>query len=335
MDWALVIAAIGAFLAVFLGVFAANMVLADLFLAKAPHGLPPRTLDASPGSPAFPSLRNAGSGAGDGERSAANQSHLGELADAAASNSRRLGPAERLRELIEQSGVSITPLQFVSYTAAGALSLMLLFWLPLQAPKTGIVASLLGALAPLMFISHMRKRRVEALRSQLPDALELMARVLRSGQTVSQAMHSVADEFPAPLGTEFGYCYEQQNLGLAPDIALRELARRTGAMEVRIFVMALMVHRQAGGNITELFDRLAHVVRQRFRLRGEVQALTAEGRMQALLLLGLPVMIWVALFFLNRPYALSLFNHEWLVYGMLGAMVIGALWIRKIVNFEF
>jgi tight adherence protein B len=66
-----------------------------------------------------------------------------------------------------------------------------------------------------------------------------------------------------------------------------------------------------------------------------VQALTAEGRMQALLLLGLPVMIWVALFFLNRPYALSLFNHEWLVYGMLGAMVIGALWIRKIVNFEF
>lgn len=335
MDVALIMAAIGTFFAVFLGVFATNMVLADMFLTKDPSGLPPNALEPDPAPLSLASGRYGRGGAGDGDRSQANQAQLSELADAAAQHGHRAGPAARLRELIEQSGVNITPLQCMTFTAAGALSLMLLFWLPLQAPKTGFAASILGGLAPLLFLIHMRKRRMEALRAQLPDALELMARVLRSGQTVAQAMHSVADEFPPPLGMEFGYCYEQQNLGLSPDIALRELARRTGAMEVRIFVMALMVHRQAGGNITELFDRLAHVVRQRFRLRGEVQALTAEGRMQALILLGLPVMIWACMFFLNRPYALSLFNHEWLVYGMLFAMVIGALWIRKIVNFEF
>jgi len=333
MDLALIIASVGTFFAVFLGVFAANMALSDLFLAKDPGNLPPRPIDGdlAGGLAVRPSYATSNGG----ERGGMSLTQLGEMADAAASGARYWSPAERLRELIEQSGVSITPLQFVSYTAAAALCMLVALWLPLQAPKTGILAALLGAAGPLVYLLQMRKRRVEAIRSQLPDALELMARILRSGQTVAQAMHSVAEEFPPPLGTEFGYCYEQQNLGLSPDIALRELARRTGAMEVRIFVMALMIHRQAGGNITELFDRLAHVVRQRFRLRGEVQTLTAEGRMQALLLLGLPLMIWVALYFLNRPYALALFDHEWLIYSTLGMMTIGALWIRKIVNFEF
>jgi len=332
MDLALIIAAAGTFLAVFLGVFAANMAIGDLLLAKDPAGATPRTSDSHEASGLMGRAvyrSTAGS-----ERSSFNASQLGELADAA-TNRNAPSLAERLRQLIDQSGMGISPLQFVAYSAAAALSLLLACWLPLQAPKTGIAAALLGALGPLLFLVQMRKRRVEAIRAQLPDALELMARILRSGQTVAQAMHAVAEEFPKPLGTEFGYCYEQQNLGLSPDIALRELARRAGAMEVRIFVMALMVHRQAGGNITELFDRLALVVRQRFRLRGEVQALTAEGRMQALLLLGLPVMIWIALFFLNRPYALALFDHEWLVYSTIGLMTIGAICIRKIVNFEF
>lgn len=332
MDLALIVAAAGTFLAVFLGVCAANMAIGDLLLAKESAGATPRAWD-SHGADGL-SGHAAYSSAAGGERGSLNSSQLGELADAA-SNRNDPSLAERLRQLIDQSGISISPLQFVAYSAAAALSLLLACWLPLQAPKTGIAAAALGALGPLLFLVQMRNRRVEAIRAQLPDALELMARILRSGQTVAQAMNAVAEEFPQPLGTEFGYCYEQQNLGLSPDIALRELARRTGAMEVRIFVMALMVHRQAGGNITELFDRLAQVVRQRFRLRGEVQALTAEGRMQALLLLGLPVMIWIALFFLNRPYAMSLFEHEWLVYGTIGLMTIGAICIRKIVNFEF
>jgi tight adherence protein B len=333
MEPLLVIAAIGAFFAAFLAVFAANMALTDLFLAKNPANLPPRTQDAEPKVPLL--ARPQWGGASATDRPGLSATQLGELADVAASGSGRPSPAERLRELIEQSGMNITPLQFVTFTAASALSLLLAFWLPLNAPKLGMLAATLGALVPWFVVSWVRNRRQEALRAQLPDALELMARILRSGQTVAQAMHSVADEFPPPLGMEFGYCYEQQNLGLSPDIALRELARRTGAMEMRIFVMALMVHRQAGGNITELFDRLASIVRQRFRLRGEVQSLTAEGRMQALLLLGLPIFIWIALFFLNRPYALALFDHEWLVYTTLIAMTFGAICIRKIVNFEF
>src|SRR5262249_57164429 len=123
----------------------------------------------------------------------------------------------------------------------------------------------------------------------LPDAFDLMARVIRAGQTMSQAIQSVADEFDQPLAGEFAYCYEQQNLGLSPEVALRDLARRTGLVEVKIFVLAMLVQQQTGGNLAELLDKLSGVVRERFRVPGKIKALTAEGRMQATVLLVLPL----------------------------------------------
>ena len=148
-------------------------------------------------------------------------------------------------------------------------------------------------------------------------------------------MNAVAEEFKPPISSEFAYCYEQQNLGLAPEIAFRDLAQRTGILEIKIFVLAVLVHRQSGGNLAELFDKLSYIVRERFRIRGEIQSLTAEGRMQALILLILPLAIWAALFVINRAYALKLLEHPSLIIGMLIAMGVGAFWIRKIVNFDF
>jgi tight adherence protein B len=173
------------------------------------------------------------------------------------------------------------------------------------------------------------------LRSQLPDAFDLMSRVLRAGQTMSQAMASVSEEFKAPVSMEFSYCVEQQNLGLAPEFALRDLARRTGLIEIKIFVLAMLVHRQTGGNLAELLDKLATIVRSRFRMRGKIKGLTAEGRMQGLILLGLPVMVFGAMMVVNRPYALKLLNLPVLLIVCLTMMTLGALWIRKIVNFDF
>ena len=106
--------------------------------------------------------------------------------------------------------------------------------------------------------SCKRNARLEKLLSQLPDAFDLMARVIRAGQTMSQALQAVADEFAQPIAAEFAYCYEQQNLGLPPETALRDLARRTGLLEIKIFVLALLVQQQTGGNLAELLDKLSH-----------------------------------------------------------------------------
>jgi tight adherence protein B len=159
--------------------------------------------------------------------------------------------------------------------------------------------------------------------------------MIRAGQTMSQALQAVGNEFDQPIAGEFAYCFEQQNLGLSSEMALRDLARRTGVLEIKIFVLALVVQQQSGGNLAELLDRLATIIRQRFHIKGKIKSLTAEGRLQAVVLLVLPPLILVAVFLLNRTYAQGLLNNPQLIVGMFAAELVGALWIRQIINFDF
>ena len=194
---------------------------------------------------------------------------------------------------------------------------------------------MIGGSIPFLFVYVKRRMRLNKMMSQLPHAFDLMARVIRAGQTVSQALVAVADEFQEPLSVEFAYCYEQQNLGLPPEQALRSLARRTGLLEIKIFVLALLIQQQSGGNLAELLDKLSAVIRDRFRIAGKIKSVTAEGRLQAMVLLALPPGLLLIISLLNRGYVLTLFDHPWLLAGMLVAELLGALWIRRIVNFDF
>jgi tight adherence protein B len=192
-----------------------------------------------------------------------------------------------------------------------------------------------GAGLPLLHVLRKRKRRLDRLTAQLPDAFELMSRIIRAGQTMPQGLLAVADEFDKPIAAEFAYCYEQQNLGLPTETALRDLARRTGVLEVKIFVLAMLVQQQTGGNLAELLDNLAATVRERFRMRGKIKALTAEGRMQAVVLLFLPPLLFLAILLINPSYAEVMWDHLGILVGTLAFEVVGALWIRKIVNFDY
>lgn len=241
---------------------------------------------------------------------------------------------ERLDQTLEQSGLewSVSRLfttSAVACIATGLLGLVVRGWL------VGLIAAVVGAAVPFVYLHITRNRRLEALRRQLPDAYDLMARALRAGQTIPQTMQGVADEFTQPIAGEFSYCYEQQNLGLPTESALRDLSRRTGLMEVNIFVVAVVVQRQVGGNLAEMLERLAQMVRERYRIRGSIRTLTAEGRMQAGILMALPPAMFVAMLVLNREYALVLFDYPWLLVGVVVSMGIGALWIRRIINFDF
>lgn len=317
---------LAAFLTAFLGIFALNLILVDVFQRDREATLKRLNEEL---------MEQQRQKARDRTRSNSKDPISQIIEEANRESEQRKGLLQRLEEMTLQSGMRITTSKLLSICAlTGFVVSFIAFALFRNFILSGAVGGVCAAI-PLLYVTAARRKRLDALRAQLPDAFELMSRILRAGQSVTQAIQAVSEEFTPPVSIEFGYCYEQQNLGLAPEEALHDLAQRTGLMEVKIFVLAVLVHRQAGGNLTGLLDNIAHVVRQRFKMRREIKSLTAEGRMQAVVLLGLPIVVWFGLFFITRDYALALFEHTALITSTLLAMVVGALWIRKIVNFDF
>ena len=237
--------------------------------------------------------------------------------------------------MIEQSGMDTTPTKVLTIAGISCLACGLIVFLVRRNPVDAGLAAALGGVVPIWQVKRRRDGRIEKLRSQLSDAFDLMARVVRAGQTLGQALMAVADEFPQPISSEFAFCYEQQNLGLSPEATFRDLTRRTGVIELKIFVLAVLVQQQTGGNLAELLGKLADVVRERYLIRGTIRTLTAEGRMQGWILAGLPPLMLVLLLVMNPGYASVHFQHPNILLGTFGFELLGVLWIRKIVNFDF
>jgi len=256
-------------------------------------------------------------------------------AESQAARSDRKTIAQQFSAMIEQSGLDVTPKKLLAISGTVGLIVGTLGGLLRLSLIWALVGFLVGGLVPILFVRAKKRARMEKLRSQLPDAFDLMSRVIRAGQTMSQALLAVGDEFAPPIAVEFSYCYEQQNLGLPPEAAYNDLSRRNDLVEIKLFVLALLVQQQTGGNLAELLDKLAGVLRERFRIRGVVKTLTAEGRMQAMILLGLPPVIFMMMMVLNPTYAIQLFLYPKLVALTFASEGLGALWIRKIVNFEY
>lgn len=241
----------------------------------------------------------------------------------------------RLEELILQSGTKANIIQLKLQSVILGLTLGSVSMMIFRNVIPTVALAVIGFAAPLIRLSVLRKMRQDKLRSQLPDAFDLMARVVRAGQTINQSIMAVADEFPKPISEELSLCFEQQNLGLDPETAYRDLARRTGVLEIRIFVTALIVQQQTGGNLAELIDKLSNLIRQRYKIMGQIKTLTAEGRLQAMILTGLPIMLFGTLMVLNPEYEIQLIYHPVLIYTTVILMTIGGLWIKSIINFDF
>jgi tight adherence protein B len=238
-----------------------------------------------------------------------------------------------LREVLARSGLKVSLVQLLWCCAACGAGLGLAGLLS-QGLLLGVPALVGGAVAPVVLVEVKRRARQERFLNQLPGAFELMARIIRSGQSVPQAFQAVADSCEDPVAGAFARCREQQNLGLAPEVAFRELAEHTGVVEMRLFAVAMLIQRQAGGNLSEVLERIAGLLRARGRVRRQVHTLTAEGRMQAGILLALPFFLFFALRFVNRSYADALLEQPALLAGTVVSLLVGAWWIRKIVNFS-
>ena len=142
----------------------------------------------------------------------------------------------------------------------------------------------------------------EVRRRQLPDAMELVARALRAGHSLAAGMHVVAEEMPAPICKEFGRVYEEQNLGIPLEEALKGMCDRVPNLDLRFFVTCVAIQRQTGGDLAEILDRIGHVIRERFKILGQVKALTAEGRLSGIVLIALPIGLFLMMLYMKPDY---------------------------------
>jgi tight adherence protein B len=199
------------------------------------------------------------------------------------------------------------------------------------------LAAILLGVTPLLWIIWRRKKRLKLFAAQLPEALEMLARALRAGQSMSFGFNMVAQEMGPPIGKEFNRIFEEQNLGIPMDQSLRELADRIPNLDLKFFVTAVILQRQTGGDLAEILDKIGSLIRDRFRIWGQVQALTGEGRLSGVVLLALPFVLFVVVYQLNPKYLMVLFNDPLGTKMLTGAIImqfLGALVIRKIVNIK-
>ena len=201
---------------------------------------------------------------------------------------------------------------------------------------TAATVWLLG-LIPYGFLLHRRGVRMKRFEEQFPEALDLLSRAIRAGHALQTALGMVADELKEPVGPEFKKTFDQQNFGLPLREALNELAERMPLLDVRFFVTAVLIQRDTGGNLAEILDNLAHVVRERFKIRRQIRVHTAHGRFTGYVLLALPAALAMALQVINPEHMGLLFREHMGQMMLLGAIVmqtIGFLWIRQVIKIE-
>lgn len=249
----------------------------------------------------------------------------------------RTGAGFRLSRLIEQSGVRTTPSAIVLGGVLAAMVVGLAAWWFVRQPFVWPVASLLAACAPYAWLLRRRSIRLRRFEEQFPEALDLLARAIRAGHALQTALGMVADELPDPVGPEFKKTFEQQNFGLPLRETLNEMSDRLKLLDVRFFVTAVLIQRDTGGNLAEILDNLAHVVRERFKIRRQVRVHTAHGRFTGYVLLALPAALAVALTFINPEHMQLLFRERMGQMMLIGAVVmqtIGFFWIRQVIKIE-
>lgn len=239
-----------------------------------------------------------------------------------------------LKLLFVQADSPITPSTFFLITAVcGGVGVVVAMVARAPIPLYP-VAALCFASFPIGWLLFRRKRRFKKFASQLPDALELIARALRSGHSLASGLHVVVEEMPDPISTEFAMCYEEQNLGVPIEQALKSLHKRMPNMDFKFFATAVAIQRQSGGDLAEILDKIGHIVRERFRILGQVQALTGEGRISGVVLMALPIALFFAVYYLNPDYVMLLFTDELgrkMIAGAAVLQVLGAVAIKKIV----
>jgi tight adherence protein B len=242
-----------------------------------------------------------------------------------------------LERAIEQADASIRPSALIALSLGLTVIGGMLSALIARSMYVAPVGAAVFFAIPWVWLWNKRRARLKKFAQQLPDALELVARALRAGHSLAAGMHVVAEEMPAPIAKEFGRVYEEQNLGIPLDEALRSITERVPNLDLRFFVTSVAIQRQTGGDLAEILDKIGHVIRERYRILGQVKALTAEGRLSGLVLVALPFGLFLMMLHMKPDYISLLWTDPLGVKMSIFALVfqvLGAYAIKKIVDIK-
>jgi len=244
------------------------------------------------------------------------------------------------QEMLQQAGMTWSPTRLLAMMAlltVPGFALGMLWGVLISGPVTGVAFALVFACIPYLFVRHKRKVRLDKMEEQLPEALDFLARSMRAGHAFSISLEMVGEEIADPLGQEFRTLFNEQNLGAPLDIAMRNFTQRVPLLDVRFFTSSVLLQKQTGGNLSEILSRLAYVIRERFRLKGQVKAASAHGRLTATILTLLPIVTMMGLLLVAPGYLQGMAadsDGKIMIGAAIVAQILGNFFIKKIINIK-
>ncbi|MGD0956358.1 MAG: type II secretion system F family protein [Candidatus Acidiferrales bacterium] len=249
----------------------------------------------------------------------------------------RLSWSHRLQDLITQAGIQTKPGKILLFSGVAGLGAYILTGYAYHHLALAILTALVGAAIPIVVVSVLRHRRMDQFEQRFPEALDLLGRAVRAGHAFTTGVEMVSKECAEPVAGEFRITFDEQNLGLPLRDALLHMTERVPSVDVRFFVTALLIQKDTGGNLAELLDELARVIRERFRIHRDVKVKTAQGRLTAMILIALPIGMLILLRIVNPRYVGVLFNDPMgpEILGIAALLqIIGAAIMLKIVHID-
>jgi tight adherence protein B len=252
---------------------------------------------------------------------------------------RRFQLQSKLQEIIEQAGMKWTTQRLVNTSLLAVVAVWAICWvlLPAELHRFSYLPALIAGATPVLYVLRKRRARMRRFEELFPDSLEFVSRSMRAGHAFSVSLEMIHREFQEPLSGEFRRTFEEHNLGLPLDVALQKLAKRVPSLDVHFFVSAVLLQKRTGGNLAEILDKLAYVIRERFKLRGRIRAISAHGRMTGIALSCIPIGVAILMFYTNPDYVRFFFLDDTghIMMGCAIALQItGYLIMKKITSIE-
>jgi tight adherence protein B len=247
----------------------------------------------------------------------------------------RLDIAQRLRLILYQADLNWTPGKLIIMSSLVALVSGYLIYLRTDGVMLGLLVGCMVGATPFLYVFRNREKRFDGMRERLPEALDLMVSAIRAGHSFYSSMGMAAKESPEPVKREFRQCYDEQSYGLDLRVAMTNLAHRMPIREVRMIATAILIQKETGGNLTEILEKTAVLIREDFRLQRQVRVHTAQGRLTGWILTFMPVILGFLMYMVNPEHMSLLWRRSIGVRMMEGAAVmtvIGGLIIRKIIR---
>jgi tight adherence protein B len=247
----------------------------------------------------------------------------------------RLGP--KIGNLLEQAGMRWAPARLVHTCLLGFAGGFILGWMLTSSILVAVALGAVAAGAPLLYIIRKRKARLHRFEELFPDALEFVSRSMRAGHAFSVSLEMIHREFQEPVAGEFRRTFEEHNLGLPIEVALQKLGKRVPSIDVHFFISAVLLQKRTGGNLAEILDKLAYIIRERFKLRGRIRSVSAHGRMTATALSCIPIAVAILMFYTNPDYVNFFFKDDvgnMMLGGAVALQLIGYGVMQKIVHIE-